>query len=162
MITSNVIQKWLSDEGIFRNKLEDESANFHFTVEPGPQNVVDVIQPKGKKDCLFVATKISVAPEHLQQLNLLSPKGKEEFLWNFRFSLNNMAVDFQLEHPANVLQSFTITDIIIEDGLTKDRLVDTLRKVSRAKLQGIWLIQKQVGIKASETTDSRDDLKSYS
>jgi hypothetical protein len=161
MISSNGIQKWLSDEGMFRKKIDDETANFHFSAESGPQNFIDIVQPKGKKDCLVIGTLINVSPEHLQQLQLSTTDRKEIFLWNIRLSLNKMAVDFTLNHPNSVLQSFTISDIIFEDGLTKDRFIDTIRKVIRAKLQGVWLVQKEVGTKTSGITDSKDEFKSY-
>jgi hypothetical protein len=54
-------------------------------------------------------------------------------------------VDFQLQHPDNVLQSYVISDEIYEDGMSKDRFISTIKKVFRAKLHGLWKIQGQFG-----------------
>jgi hypothetical protein len=59
------------------------------------------------------------------------------------------------------LQDFTISHTIYEDGLTKDRLFETIKKVSRAKLQSIWLIQQEFGSASGEKPDSMDELRSY-
>jgi hypothetical protein len=54
-------------------------------------------------------------------------------------------VDFEIDHPENILEKFTITDQIYEDGLSKDRLMSAIRKVWRANLQVIWILQKEYG-----------------
>jgi hypothetical protein len=54
-------------------------------------------------------------------------------------------VEFEMEHPENILGKFTITDLIYEDGLSKDRLMASIRKVWKANLQVIWILQKEFG-----------------
>jgi len=161
MISGDEIQKWLSDEGIFRQKIVDDTAVFHFMIETAPQQFLDVIQPKGKDDMIVVGSKVQVSEEHLKKIAALNKKRKENFLWSFRFALNQMSIDFTLSHPDNILQDFTVTHSIYQDGLTKDRLMETIKRVSRAKLQGIWLIQQEFGGAASERTDSMDESRSY-
>lgn len=161
MISGDVIQKWLSDEGIFRQKVIDDGAIFHFGIETAPQNPLEVIQPKGKDDLIIIAAKVTVSPEHLKKITAFNKKRRENFLWNFRLTLNQMSVDFMLNHPDNVLHDFTISHTIYEDGLTKDRLFETIKRVSRVKLQSIWLIQQEFGSASGEKTDSTDELRSY-
>lgn len=142
----NKIQKWLSDEGLFRQKVPDDNANFHFIINYPQDHVLDVIQPKGKDDMILIACATNVSPEHQSEIRKLSDKKREEFMWDFRFLLNNQLVDFQLQHPENILQSFLITEEIFEDGLSKDRSISTVKKIFRAKLQGIWKIQMEFGM----------------
>lgn len=111
---------------------------------------MDIIQPKGKKDLILVACATSVSPEHLSKIRELSESKREEFLWQVRFSLNRFLVDFQLEHPGNVLESYLVTDEIYNDALTKDRLISTIKRVFKAKLHILWLIQKKFGGKKDE------------
>ncbi len=141
----NTILKWLADEGFFKKKIPDENSNFHFIVNYPEGHVIDVIQPKGKEDMVVIGCATNVSPEHTSQIQNLNNKEKEKFIWDFRFSLNNFLVDFQLQHPDNVLQSYVISDQIYEDGLTKDRLILVIKKVFRAKLQGLWKIQESFG-----------------
>lgn len=161
MISPDTIRDWLADEGLFRQKVADDKAQFHFTIEIGQQNFMDVIQPKGKTDLIIVGTGVSVSPEHLHKMTELSPKRRENFLWNFRLTLNQMEVSLTLNHPDNILQFFAMNDSIYEDGLSKDRLMHMINKIARAKIHGIWLIQQEFGSESSGKTDTKDDLKSY-
>jgi len=142
----NKVQKWLSDEGLFRQKVPDENANFHFVINYPEGHILDVIQPKGKEDMVLIACATNVSPEHQTEIRKLKPEKKDEFIWEFRFLLNSQFVDFQLQHPENILQSFLITDEIFEDGLSKDRLISSVKTIFRAKLHGIWKIQMEFGM----------------
>ena len=151
------VQKWLSDEGLFRQKVPDDNTNFHFIINYPEGHVLDVIQPKGKEDLIVVGCATNVSPEHLSKINAMADDKKEKFIWDFRFLLNAQFVDFQLEHPNNVLQSFVITEEIYEDGLSKDRLISTIKKIFRAKLQGIWRIQEKFGVFEEEQKNIQQD-----
>lgn len=155
----NKVQKWLSDEGLFRQKVPDENANFHFVINYPEGHILDVIQPKGKEDMVLIACATNVSPEHQTEIRKLKPEKKDKFIWEFRFLLNSQFVDFQLQHPENILQSFLITDEIFEDGLSKDRLISSVKKIFRAKLDGIWKIQMEFGIyeEGSKSID-RDNM----
>ena len=140
------VQKWLSDIGIFRNKMPDDNTNFHFIINYPEENVMDVIQPKGNPDLVVIGCATNVSPEHLSEMRNLSDSKKNDFIWDFRYMLNSKDVDFQLSHPNNVLESFLITAEIYEDGLTKDRLISIIKQVFRAKIQCVWKIQQEFGM----------------
>lgn len=151
------VQKWLSDEGLFRQKVTDDNTNFHFMINYPEGHVMDVIQPKGKDDLIVVGCATNISPEHQSQIRKLKNTKRESFMWDFRFILNNQFVDFQMQHPENVLQSFVITDEIFEDGLNKDRLISTVKKIFRAKLQGIWKIQEKFGVYDESEKNTHED-----
>ena len=69
-------------------------------------------------------------------------------------------LDFELEHPNDELKRFIITDFIFEDGLTKDRLISTIKKIFKGKLHCIWLLGKTYGHvnPNSEAPASRDNM----
>ena len=140
------VQKWLSDVGIFRNKMPDDNTNFHFIINYPEENVMDVIQPKGNPDLVVIGCATNVSPEHSSEMRALSDSKRNDFIWDFRYMLNGNGVDFQLSHPGNVLESFLITAEIYEDGLTKDRLISTIKQVFRAKIQCVWKIQQEFGM----------------
>ncbi|MGZ7135357.1 MAG: DUF2299 family protein, partial [Methanobacterium sp.] len=95
---------------------------------------------------------------HQTEIRLLDLDKREKFTWEFRFLLNNHSVDFQLQHPENVLASFLITDEIYDDGLTKDRLISSIKKIFRAKLQGIWKIQMEFGMHDEGQNINQDNM----
>ena len=73
---------------------------------------------------------------------------------------NSFMLDFELEHPNDELKRFIITDFIFEDGLTKDRLISTIKKIFKGKLHCIWLLGKTYGQvnPNSEAPASRDNM----
>jgi len=151
------IQKWLSDEGLFRQKIPDQNANFHFIINYPEGHVLDILQPNGKNDMVLIACATNVSPEHQTEIRLLDLEKRDKFMWEFRFLLNNHNVDFQLQHPDNVLQGFLITDEIYEDGLSKDRLISAVKKIFRAKPQGVWKIQMEFGMHEDISQNVRHD-----
>jgi hypothetical protein len=148
------VQKWLADEGYFRQKVPDENSNFHFIINYPEGHVIDIIQPKGKEDMIVIGCATNVSPEHLSKIKKMNIEEREEFIWEFRYSLNSLLVDFQLQHPENVLNSYVVSSEIYEDGLSKDRLISTVKNVFRAKLQGLWKIQEKFGEVEKEHSDS--------
>lgn len=152
------VQKWLTDSNLFKKKVQDDNTNFHFLINYPEGNAMDVIQPKGNDDLVVVGCATNVSPEHLSEMRNLSNKKKEELIWDFRFLLNSQGVDFQLQHPENILQGFLVTEEIFEDGLSKDRLISSVKKVFRAKLMGVWKIQKEFGSGEGEQNTFSDSM----
>lgn len=152
------VQKWLSDEGIFRQKVSDDNSNFHFVINYPEGHVMDVFEPKGKNDLIVVGCATNVSPEHLSEIKKLSKEKKENFIWDLRFLMNAQPVDFQFQHPENILQSFIISTEIFEDGLTKDRLISSIKMVFRAKLQCVWKIQREFGHGEEKRDISSDSM----
>lgn len=148
------IQKWLADEGYFRQKVPDENSNFHFIINYPESHVIDIIQPKGKEDMIVIGCATNVSPEHLSQMKKMNSEDRENFIWEFRFALNGLLVDFQIQHPENILQSYVVSTEIYEDGLNKDRLISSVKNVFRAKLQGLWKIQQKFGEVEKESSPS--------
>ena len=75
------------------------------------------------------------------------------------FALNSFLVDFELQVSQDILQQFVVTDQIFEDGLTKNEFIKTLKKVFKAKLQCIWLIDKKFGsISIMPNTTNENDM----
>ncbi|MGC9517697.1 MAG: DUF2299 domain-containing protein [Methanomicrobiales archaeon] len=152
------IQKWLSDEGLFRQKVPDENSNFHFLIHYPENHTMDVIQPKGKNDLVVIGCATNVSPEHLNEMSKMTNKEMEDFIWDFRFSLNNFRVDFQMNHPDNILKNYIVTSEIFEDGLKKDRLISTIKQIFRAKIQGVWKIQREFGVHDNYQKNASDTM----
>ena len=138
------VEKWLLDEDLLREMKYDENADFHFIVEFPKENIMDVVKPKDK-DCLVLACATQVAPQHLDLMKSADIKTQKEFIMELNFGLNKFLVDFELQVNQNILQQFIITEQIFEDGLTKDMLIRTLKRVFKSKLHCIWLIDQKFG-----------------
>ena len=144
-IDEEQVRNWLLEEDIIREKIYDENANFHYLINFPNNNTMDIINPKSKEDVLIIGCATEVSQEE-QRIIKSSPKDmNQEFIWKIRFSLNEMLLDFELEHPNDQLTRFIITEDIFEDGLTKHTLIKTIKKVFKGKLQCIWILGKTYG-----------------
>ena len=153
-IDEEQIRNWLMEEDLIREKIYDENANFHYIINFPNNNAMDVIQPKSKEDVLIIGCATEVSQDE-QNIIKNSPKHvNQEFIWKIRFSLNEMLLDFELEHPNDQLKRFIITEDIFEDGITEDIfedgmskhvLIKSIKKVFKGKLQCIWILGKTYG-----------------
>ena len=144
-IDEEQVRNWLLEEDIIREKIYDENANFHYLINFPNNNTMDIINPKSKEDVLIIGCATEVSQEE-QRIIKSSPKDmNQEFIWKIRFSLNEMFLDFELEHPNDQLTRFIITEDIFEDGLTKHVLIKSIKKVFKGKLQCMWILGKTYG-----------------
>ena len=145
MINRELIQKWLVEEGLYKNEVGDETANFHFIINYPENHVIDLIQPKNKPDMIVIGCATELDPTHLNIINSAPKEKKLDLIWDVRFCLNELLLDFELEHPNDVLKRFVITDEIYEDGLSKHVLLKTIKKVFKGKLQCLWKLDRNFG-----------------
>ena len=139
------IRGWLGEEKVLVEEVRDEGSRFRFLIMFPRDHYMEVVQPLETKDLVIILSPTSVSPGHREIMERARPEHRAEFIWALRFVMNTFAVEFEMEHPENILQKFTITDLIYEDGLTKDRLMASIRKVWKANLQVIWILQKEFG-----------------
>ena len=153
MIKKKKKKNWIVDEGIFREKKVDDNADFHYIIEFPKDNIMDVVKPKGK-DFIIMACATQVSPQHLELMNTSSPKERGEFLLDLNMSINQFLVDCQLavDQNTNLLQQYVITYQIFEDGITKNALYDGLKRVFKAKIQCVWMIERTFGTVGAPTT----------
>ena len=150
------VKNWLSEEDMLREVKYDENAEFHFVIEFPKDNIMDVVQPKGS-DCIIIACATQVADEHKSMMMNSDDITKQDFLAVLNMSLNSFLVDFEIQVNNNILQQFVVTDQIFEDGLSKNELVRTLKKVFKAKLQCIWLMNKTFADSSISTQPSNEN-----
>ena len=151
MSLEDKIKQWLTEEDLLREMKYDENADFHFIIEYPNENIMDVVKPKDK-DCLIIACATQVAPEHINLMTSADINTKKDFILDLNFGLNNYLVDFELQVAEDILRQFVVTDQIFEDGLTKNEFIRTLKRVFKAKLHCIWLIDKKFGTISNITT----------
>ena len=135
------VEQWLSEEDFIREMKYDENADFHFIIEFPNDNIMDVVKPKDK-DCVVIACATQVAPQHLSLMESADKKTQKDFIMQLNFGLNQFLVDYELKVSNDILQQFVITEQIFEDGLTKNELVRTIKRVFKSKLHCIWMIDQ--------------------
>lgn len=143
-IDKELVKDWIVDQGMFRESKEEDSSDFHYVIEFPRDNIMDVVKPKGK-DFIVVGCATQVSPEHLQLMNAADTKKQRDFILDLNIGVNKFLVDFELQINQNILQQFVVTDEIFEDGLTKHELIKAIKRVFKAKLHCIFLIDKKFG-----------------
>ncbi|WP_297983656.1 DUF2299 domain-containing protein [uncultured Methanobrevibacter sp.] len=159
MIDEEQIRTWLMEEDLIREKIYDENANFHYIINFPQNHAMDVIQPKAKEDVILIGCATEVSQEEQNIIKNSDKSFNQEFIWKIRFTLNEMLLDFELDHPNDQLKRFIITEDIFEDGLTKHTLIKSIKKVFKGKLQCVWILGKEYGsINSKSVPQSQDDL----
>jgi hypothetical protein len=155
------IKQWLIEEDLFREEVIDEASQFRLLFTFPEEHVMEIVQPLAKPDMIIVAATTLVNPEHVAIMKKMPSPQRAEFLWAFRCIMNNFFIDFELIQEDNVLERFTLSDILYEDGLSKDSLMRTVRKVWKANLQAIWILQKEFMGLQPEKPDAEIDSTLY-
>ena len=152
------IKNWLMDEECLIEKKFDENADFHYIIEFPKDNIMDVVKPVGK-DCIIIACATQVAQEHVNLMVASRPEVRRNFILDLQFGLNSYLVDFELSINQDLLQQFVVTDTIIEDGLTKNELMKTIKRVFKAKLHCIFLIDNAFGgVSPNVSSSNQNDM----
>ena len=152
------LREWLMDEECLLEKKFDENADFHYIIEFPKENIMDVVKPTGK-DCVIIACATQVAQEHVNLMVASSPQVRRDFILDLQFGLNSYLVDFELSINQDLLQQFVVTDTVYEDGLSKNELMKTIKRVFKAKLHCIFLIDKTFGsISPNVQTSNENDM----
>ena len=141
------VRDWLVDEGIYKDKIADENADYHFIAEmpPNSRQFVDVVFPKNRDDMIVIASGVKLSDEHYRSLMGLGEQKREEILWEIRFRLLFLETGFQILPSAQDPQIFQFTREVYFDGLNKNLFMDALKQVHRCKLFIIWMMQKNFG-----------------
>ena len=158
MIREEDVKNWIVDEGIFREIKPDNDADFHFIVEFPKDNIMDIVKPIGK-DFIIIACATQVSPQHLELMSKADLSKRHEFILDVNMEINKFLVDCQLaiNNENNLLQQFVITDQIFSDGISKNNLFLSLKKVFKSKLQCVWLIEKTFGVTSPTPAPSNEN-----
>ncbi len=141
------VRNWLVEEGIYKDKVADDGADYHFVAEfpPNSMQYIDVVFPKNRDDMVVVAAGIKLSDEHYRALMSLTPEKREELMWDIRFRLLFLEAGFQIIPDASDPQVFQFTRELYFDGLNKNLFMDAMKLVQRCMLFIIWTMQKYFG-----------------
>jgi len=78
--TMRKVLNWLTEEGIYRDKVSDDKANYHFKTEfpSESKRFIGIIQPKDRDDLILIISSVTLTKEHHDGLNLKPKKEKED------------------------------------------------------------------------------------
>ncbi len=144
------IQTWLMEEG-WRIRTEDvPDAEWFLSGESEGRVRVGVGQRRGSVDQVIVQGSVIFQQAQQDQINRLPPEERSDFLWDIRFRLLDMGVEFSgiVEPPREV----RISQRIYYDGLTKDRFLQRVSQVRNGVLTVLWMVARRLAQPPPERT----------
>jgi hypothetical protein len=138
------VQNWLLGEGW--ELAEKEHAEAAWLVEardPGGRHLV-VGQKRGKADQVILEGAVVLSDPHRLSFDALPPEARQDLLWNLRFALLHLGVEFQgVQEP---FRRVTLGQRIYYDGLTKDAFLQRLSQVRNAILATVWTVARRLNL----------------
>jgi hypothetical protein len=104
--------------------------------EDGGERKILVGQNKAREDRIHLEANVRISDDHRKLFESLAADKRKEILWNLRFQLLQMNVDFV--GVAEPLQDIILTQRIYLDGLTKDAFIQRFLTVRNAVIAVIW------------------------
>jgi len=147
------ITSWLSQEGMYKDKVPDDKIHFHIIGElpSTPGMLFDIFQPKNRDDLIVIARGLMIVPEQLVRLNDMKAQEKTDFLWDIKYGLLFRESSFNMLPDGNNPDKIQFAREIRYDGLTKDKLMESIMENHKCALFVIWKLMERFGQVVSGT-----------
>lgn len=149
------VQKWLMGEGWQISEQPHPEALWLIRAEDAAQRRILIGQNKSRPDQLHLEARVNLAEEHRKLFETLPQAKRREILWELRFRLLSMNVDFA--GVAEPMQAVVLTQRIYTDGLTKDAFLQRFLMVRNAVISVIWSVIRY--LEAVEPPAESTDVK---
>ena len=130
------VQNWLMSEGWQIAEPTHPDFAWLIRAEDGGERRILVGQNKAREDRVHLEANVRISEDHRKLFESLPEKKRREVLWNLRFRLLQMNVDFV--GVAEPMQDVILTQRIYLDGLTKDAFIRRFLTVRNAVIAVIW------------------------
>jgi hypothetical protein len=134
--TRGKVQNWLMSEGWQIAEPTHPEFAWLIRAEDSGERRILVGQNKAREDRIHLEANIRISDEHRKLFESLPADKRKEILWNLRFQLLQMNVDFV--GVAEPLQDVILTQRIYLDGLTKDAFIQRFITLRNAVIAVIW------------------------
>ena len=143
--TRDRVQNWLMGEGWQIAEQSHPNMAWLIRAEDGAQRRLLLGQNKARPDHIHLEAQVNISDEHRKKFESLPDEKRREALWNLRFRLLLMNVEFTgVTEP---MQAVVLTQRIYLDGLTRDAFIQRFLGVRNAVIAVIWsIIQDLEGV----------------
>ena len=159
--TRDKVQKWLMGEGWQISEQPHPEALWLIRAEDAAQRRILIGQNKARPDQLHLEARVNLAQEHQNMFEKLSEEKRRDILWELRFRLLSMNVDFA--GVAEPMQAVVLTQRIYTDGLTKDAFLQRFLIVRNAVISVIWSVIRYLEAvePPAESTESKTEATTH-
>lgn len=134
--TRDKVQNWLMSEGWQIAEPTHPDFAWLIRAEDGGERRILVGQNKAREDRIHLEANVRISGDHRKQFESLPEEKRREVLWNLRFRLLQMNVDFV--GVAEPIQDIILTQRIYLDGLTKDAFIQRFLTLRNGVIAVIW------------------------
>jgi hypothetical protein len=139
------IQNWLMSEGWQIAEQAHPNMSWLVRAEDAGGRRILVGQSKAREDVIHLEARVNIEDDYRQRFESLPDDERRKILWDLRFRLLHMNVDFA--GVAERLAAVVLTQRIYLDGLTKDAFIQRFLNVRNAEIAVIWsVIQNLEGV----------------
>jgi len=149
------IQNWLMSEGWQIAEQAHPDMTWLIRAEDAGVRRVLVGQSKAREDLIHLEARVNIEDDYRKKFESLPEDKRRKILWDLRFRLLQMNVDFAgVTEP---MESVMLTQRIYLDGLTKDAFIQRFLIVRNAEIAVIWsVIQNLEGVEPpAESTEAK-------
>lgn len=152
------VLKWLEEEGLSPEEVNDPDAHFNFNVKVAGRPFV-VVQNLLSLDSVFVGANLVFTADQLTLLKKkMNKKKRKEYFWDLRLALlkNSELGDFEIKPnpPDDVREVSIFSKKIFYDTLTKDTLIHAIHRVYKAAIMVNWMLERHAGAPAPKEKKS--------
>jgi len=141
---------WLKEEGLFYQEVEDPDTYFNYSITVAGLSM-DVVKDI-TRDVVLVRSTMIFNTDQTKTLKAMSEKSREDFFWEVRIRLlSNVEVGaFEIKPDLDRMEVFVQAKGIFRDGLTKDRLLNSVLIVHKSLTMIVWLLEHFAGTTEEE------------
>jgi hypothetical protein len=134
------VQQWLLAEGWRTTDGVPEQGWAWMLAVTNTKTTLLITQPANKPDQIIIQGEVEVTDDHRKSFNALPSEKRDNIIWDLRFDLLKMGVEFFGVHLP--FESIFMRKVIYSDGLTKDNFMQRVREVHRAVLFVQWTFSR--------------------
>ena len=139
------VSGWLREEGFFYEEVTDLDTYFNLSIRVAGI-ALDVVKDL-HRDVVLVRSTLVFTQDQMAIFRKMSEKSQRDFLWEVRSRLlgNNEVGAFQIRPELENMEFFVQARGIFKDGLSKDRLLQSILVVHKSVTMILWLLEHQSG-----------------
>lgn len=146
------VRFWLELLGWKVEERDAEGAAWVLLADDGVGHRLNIGQDASQPEVVLVSGAVALGEEHASKLVGLDPALREEMLWELRFELLRLGVDFQIQGQGASLKGVAVRKMLFwGEDMTRARFHDAAKDVQRAVIATIWHIRRRLDVPGEPT-----------
>lgn len=136
------VSSWLLADGYTLRERPAPDAAWLLVVEDAARRRFMVGQKPARPDVLVLQGTVSLGEEHARRIEALPDEEREQFLYELRFRLLGLGLDFQgVAHP---LRQVVLSEHLYREGMRRNDFFQTLKRVRHGIVAVIWTVGRKL------------------